>query len=254
MRVYKPERVYYGRPVLARGPIFGQSAGMCGRFNVIDNPGLQQLLQDLGIDLQLPTAVNLAPTEQVHLVREQEQGRVAQQARWWLTPSWARGVDQKYSMFNARAETLASSRAFRHPFKSQRAVVPISSFIEWRAEDGVKQPWLITNNEHALAVAALWDVWEGGETPLLSCTLVTTAAATVFEPWHKRMPVLLTPSECERWLDHSHTIAADDAIFRNELKMPLCLQPLSRAVSNSRNKDLQVLQGIGDVVQLQATQ
>ena len=38
---------------------------MCGRFNVIDNPGLRQLLQDLGIDLQLPTAVNVAPTEQV---------------------------------------------------------------------------------------------------------------------------------------------------------------------------------------------
>ena len=42
---------------------------MCGRFNVIDNPGLQELLQDLGIDLTLPEAVNVAPTEQVSLVR-----------------------------------------------------------------------------------------------------------------------------------------------------------------------------------------
>jgi putative SOS response-associated peptidase YedK len=226
---------------------------MCGRFNVIDNPGLQQLLRDLGVDLQLSRGVNVAPTEQVHLVRELEQGPVCAAARWWLTPSWAKEVDQKYSMFNARSETLASSPAFRHPFKSQRGVVPMSSFIEWRPEGGVKQPWLITNKHHALAVAALWDLWEGEEQPLLSCTLVTTAAAAAFEPWHQRMPVLLAPDEYRRWLDHDHIIAPDDPIFRSELKMPLLLQPLSRAVSNARNKDTQVLQGIGDVIELPAT-
>ena len=32
---------------------------MCGRFNVIDNPGLQQLLRDLGIDLKLPPGIKL---------------------------------------------------------------------------------------------------------------------------------------------------------------------------------------------------
>jgi putative SOS response-associated peptidase YedK len=223
---------------------------MCGRFNVIDSPGLQPLLQDLGIDLQLPAAVNVAPTEQVSLVREGARGVVLEQARWWLTPSWAKAVEQRYSMFNARSESLATSPAFRRPFKSQRGLVVMSSFIEWRQEGEIKQPWLITNEQQALAVAALWDIWEGGERPLLSCTLVTTAAAAVFEPWHKRMPVLLASDECARWLDGSHTIAPDDAIFRSELKMPLQLQPLSRAINSARNKDLQVLRGEGDVIQL----
>jgi putative SOS response-associated peptidase YedK len=223
---------------------------MCGRFNVIDNPGLRQLLQELGIDLQLPTAVNIAPTEPVSLVRRDQQGAGLATARWWLTPSWAKEVDQKYSMFNARSETLGKSPAFRHPFKSQRGLVPMSSFIEWRPESGVKQPWLITNEQQALAVAALWDVWEGGEQPLLSCTLVTTAAAPQFEPWHKRMPVLLVGDETDRWLDNSCEIPAVDPLFRAELKTPLRLQPLSRAVSNSRHKELQSLQGVGDVVEL----
>ena len=235
---------------IATVPVFRHSVTMCGRFNVIDSPGLQQLLRDLGVDLQLPQAVNVAPTEQVYLVRELEQGRSAQPARWWLTPSWTKEVDQKYAMFNARSETLATSPAFRHPFKSQRGIVPMSSFIEWRPEGGVKQPWLITSEQEALAVAALWDVWEGGDTPLLSCTLVTTAAPPAFEPWHRRMPVLLAEDEYPRWLDHAHEIAPDDAIFRSELKMPLRLQPVSRAVSNSRNKDMQVLQEVGDVVEL----
>ncbi|MCB1704663.1 MAG: SOS response-associated peptidase [Halioglobus sp.] len=223
---------------------------MCGRFNVIDTPGLQQLLRQLGVDLSLPEAVNVAPTEQVPLVRAGERGCAVDTARWWLTPSWAREVSQAYAMFNARSETLAKSPAFRGPFRRQRGLVPMTSFIEWRTEHGSKQPWLITNEQQALAVAALWDVWEGGDAPLLSCTLVTTAAAPAFEPWHSRMPVLLAADEIARWLDNRHAIAPDDGIFRSELKVPLLLAPLPRAVSNARNKDPAAMAGQGEPVRL----
>jgi putative SOS response-associated peptidase YedK len=225
---------------------------MCGRFNVIDSPGLRQLLRDLGIDLQLPPSVNIAPTEQVSLVRDHGGERRLDSARWWLTPSWARAVDQKYTMFNARSETLASSRAFRHPFKSQRGIVPMSSFIEWRQEGGLKLPWLIRNERGALAAAALWDLWEAGEGPLLSCTLVTTAAAPAFKPWHQRMPVTLVGDECERWLDSKLEIAPADPIFRSQIKQSLILQPLPRAVGNSRNKDPELVKPRGEAVELPA--
>ena len=225
---------------------------MCGRFNVIDNPGLQQLLRDLGVDLKLPPGINIAPTESVTLVRRQPEGATADSARWWLTPSWASQVDQKYAMFNARSETLAKSRAFSQPFKRQRGIVPMSSFIEWRTEEGAKQPYLISNTDHALAIAALWDVWSGGDEPLLTCTLVTTAAAPGFEPWHRRMPVMLSQEEYARWLDNEQPLAADDPLFRNELKFDLSIAPLSRAISNARNKDPAAMRPVGDAVTVAA--
>jgi putative SOS response-associated peptidase YedK len=227
---------------------------MCGRFNVIDSPGLQQLLQDLGIDLKLPSRPNIAPTEAVGLVREGSGGRQLDPARWWLTPSWAPAVDQKYSMFNARSETLSTSRAFRTPFKRQRGIVPMSSFIEWRTENGGKQPWMISNPDGALAVAALWDVWNGDDSQLLSCTLVTTEAADEFQPWHKRMPVVLAGDERARWLDNSQPIAGNDELFRPELKTDWLLAPLAREISSSRNKSDDLLRGIGEEVLLSATQ
>jgi len=223
---------------------------MCGRFNVIDSPGLQQLLRDLGLDISLPTRVNLAPTEQVSLVTSAGGARALKDARWWLTPSWAPAVDQKYSMFNARSENLAKSRAFRQPFRTQRGLVPMSSFIEWRTEGSAKQPWLIGAGDAAMAIAALWDVWDKGDTPLLSCTLVTTAAAPEFRPWHGRMPVLLSPDEYDRWLDNARELPADDPVFRSELKMPLQLVPIARAVGNARNKDPRLLEPAGEPVAL----
>jgi len=225
---------------------------MCGRFNVIDNPELQRLLQQLGIDLGLPDRANIAPTETIAMVRELEGRRELAQVRWWLTPSWARQVDQKYAMFNARSETISSSRAFSEPFKRRRGVVPVSSFIEWRSEEGVRQPYLIQAQESALALAAVWDCWQGGDEPLESCSLVTTAAAPQFEQVHKRMPVILTTEEQSRWLDCTQVLAANDPLFAPRLKQALRVQSISRGVNNARNKELALLQPEGELLLLAA--
>lgn len=231
---------------------------MCGRFNVISTPGLQVLLDGLGVDLKLADpAYNVAPTESVSLLRHDSGGACSlESARWWLTPSWAKELSQKYAMFNARSEGLSKSPAFRKPFASQRGIVPMSSFIEWRGNAGDKQPWLISNEAEALAVAALWDLWfdnRGSDSePLLSCTLVTTAAAESFKPWHSRMPVMLASGDRERWLDNETLVAKDDPIFRPHLHEALHLVPIDRAVGNSRNKSPDSMSPTGERVSLVA--
>jgi putative SOS response-associated peptidase YedK len=231
---------------------------MCGRFNVIDNPELQQLLRELGIDLGLPSRSNIAPTENIFLVRQATRsdasgmGSELVEVRWWLTPHWAKQVDQKYSMFNARSETIAQSRAFSEPFHRRRGIVPVSSFIEWRAEEGGKQPYMIAAVDGALALAAVWDRWEGGGQVIESCALVTTAAAPEFEQIHKRMPVMLSDGERARWLDCSSEILADDPLFAPVLKFELNAVPISRGVNNARNKEWALLEPDGDEIHLGA--
>jgi putative SOS response-associated peptidase YedK len=220
---------------------------MCGRFNVMLTPGLEALLASLGQDpAALREQVNVAPTETVQLLKNGE----LREARWWLTPHWARAPEQKYAMFNARSERLAESPAFRGPFRSQRGLLPMSSFIEWRGSAGSKQPWLISNPRQALAAAALWDLWHGPDGDLLSCTIITTDAAPSFRPWHSRMPVFLEGDEIARWLDNERTLPGDDPIFASRLKTPLELVALDRAIGNSHNKDPALLSPAGEIVRL----
>lgn len=218
---------------------------MCGRFNVIDNPELQTLLAELGIDLKLPSRSNVAPTENIAMVREQSPREVVE-VRWWLTPSWSRQVDQKYSMFNARAEGLEKSRAYAQPFKRRRGIVPVSNFIEWRKEEGGKQPYAIGPEGEALALAAVWDRWEGDGQVLESCSLVTVDAAPEFREIHNRMPLMLVGGERDRWLDVSTEVAANDPLFVPALKLPMVAVPVSRGLNNARNKDLSLLEPVGD--------
>jgi len=147
-------------------------------------------------------------------------------------------------------DRTARDRAFSKPFKSQRAIVPVSSFIEWRKEGDIKQPFLISSTRGAFAMAALWELWHGGDEALLTCTVVTTAAAPSFEPWHHRMPVVLAPGECDIWLDNSQVIEPRHEIFSARLKEPWSVSPLSRTVSNARNKDPQVMESTGVAVVL----
>jgi len=210
-------------------------------------------MASLGCETSLPRLINAAPTEPIPLVgRNADGSTTVRNARWWLTPHWSQGPSQKYAMFNARCEGLARSPAFRGPFATQRGLVPMSSFIEWRGSRGERTPWLITSRDKALAVAALWDVWQGDDQqePLLSCTLVTTEAAVSFKPWHSRMPVLLTASECERWLDNGRRIDPDDGLFAPVLKQPLRLVALDRRVGNARNKAPDLLDPQGEWVEL----
>jgi putative SOS response-associated peptidase YedK len=225
---------------------------MCGRFNVVRGPGLEQLLGSLDASGELRTGCNIAPTETISMVVREDGATSIRDARWWLTPSWSRQVDQRYSMFNARAETLAKSRAFAKPFRQQRGIVPVSSFIEWQKTGSGKRACLISNREHALALAAVFDVWRGEETPLTTCALVTTEAAPAFRPIHGRMPVALSHDEQQRWLDNHHEIDPDDPLFGAVLKFDLGIAPLAAAVGNSRNKDPELMHPVAETDWLQS--
>ena len=83
-----------------------------------------------------------------------------------------------------------------------------------------------------------------------SCALVTTAAAPEFEQIHKRMPVILAGDECERWLDCSADIAANDSLFAPRLKFEMSALPISRGVNNARNKELELLDPVGEGLSL----
>ena len=227
---------------------------MCGRYNIHDDPWLQTLLKELGVDVRIPTRVNIAPTEPVPVVFEEEGKRCLREMRWWLVPSWAPEIDQRYSMFNAKAETLATSRAFRGPLRHRRCILPASSFIEWTAADGRRQPWLIRPEHGAIAFAGLWDVWEKEGNCLESCTIITTGSAPGIDRLHDRMPVMLREQDFARWLDVETPLGDPSDILYSRLPHAFVLAPLSPAINNSRHKSEALLAPVGEEERVEAVE
>ncbi|MFK8018709.1 MAG: SOS response-associated peptidase [Pseudomonadales bacterium] len=208
---------------------------MCGRYNVIDDPFLTGLLTLLDIDLVLPTRLNIAPTEQVPVVISRDGERQIQDMRWWLLPPWTKELNTKYSSFNARSETLAISKLFGRPYKSQRAILPASSFIEWQKTGANKQAQLIEDPEQALALAAVFERCKIEGNDIYSCSIVTRPATENFSGVHSRMPVMLRAEQFDDWLDPAVELHAQYAAFAQQ-PPDLRLTPLAKDVNNARNK------------------
>lgn len=224
---------------------------MCGRFNVTDNPQLASLLDHLGIDLRLPSRINIAPTEQVAIVIDHAGERQMRDMRWWLVPSWAKEVSTRYSMFNARAETLETSPAFRGPFRHRRGIIPASSFIEWKSQDGKKQPWVVERAEDALAFAAIWESRESGDEIMESCAIVTVEAAAGVRRLHSRMPLMLEPEFYDTWLEPVAEKEQLRKILAPNVPKGLQRQQLHPAVNNSRNKAPELLTPLSEAEKLE---
>jgi putative SOS response-associated peptidase YedK len=183
---------------------------------------------------------NVAPTDEAAVVVEREDRRAIKAYRWGLIPHWADDARVGNRMFNARAETLATSPVFRDAFRRRRCLVPVDSFYEWRRDGKVRQPFRIVRTDgRPLALAGLWAGWRDPETGEVrrTFTIVTTTPNELMRPIHNRMPVVVPPSAWGRWLDP----ALPDPAELNGLLVPapdddLELYPVSRAVNDVRNE------------------
>lgn len=182
---------------------------MCGRFSLFGS--IDDLRSYFKISVQraifdLPPRYNVAPSQQVAVVRVEEGERRLALLRWGLVPFWAESPKVGYRMINARAESAHKTPAFRAAFRKRRCIIPASGFFEWEHEGKAKRPFFIYRKDGApLAFAGLWEYWEGeekGEARIIeSCAILTTTAAGPVAKLHNRMPVILEPEDFDRWLD-----------------------------------------------------
>ena len=220
---------------------------MCGRFNIIDDPLTQLIAEIAGITIRTETRYNVAPTEQVPVLIQDESGWQLLDMRWWLVPYWSKEPTTKYAMFNARSESLEKSSAFREPFRKRRCIIPVSGYYEWKKEGGVKVPYYMTPAEdHGFAFAGLWDRWRGDDTVIESCTIVTAAAPDEMKGIHNRIPVHLTRDEIDAWVNADTSSDDLKQLLRPRLATPVHVTPMSTVVNNARNKDERCVEPLGD--------
>ena len=227
---------------------------MCGRINVSADPLAELYLELLDQQFSGEDRYNVAPTEQVPVIRHsREDGLVVRDKRWWLTPYWSKEVSTRYSMFNAKSETLESSRAFGEPFRRRRCAVPISGFYEWVKEGERKLPYYIrpTGND-GLLLAGIWDRWRGADEVVESFAVITTAVNEKLAFVHNRQPVILARADLECWLDEATEPEQLHELLSARLPAPLSAIPVSTYVSNSRNEGARCIEPIATAVELGA--
>ena len=106
-------------------------------------------------------------------------------------------------MINARAETVATSRAYAPSFARRRCLVPADGWYEWvRRPDGGRQAYFMTPRGRLGAGLRRHLVGLGvrADGPCSTFSVLTTAALGDLAEVHDRMPLLLPPERWAAWL------------------------------------------------------
>jgi putative SOS response-associated peptidase YedK len=216
---------------------------VCGRFTSRSSP--TALVSFLGVEdvvaPDLGARFNVAPTDEVYAVAVRAGRRTLGTVRWGLVPSWSESPAGAARMINARAETVATTPAFRDAFRRRRCIVPADGFYEWvRTDDGRQAYHLHRADGRPLAFAGVWDSWRDRRLPdgerRVTCAIVTTRANESVRPVHDRMPVVLAPTAWEAWLEPSN----DDLGELESFLVPapddlLAVEKVGRRVNDVRN-------------------
>jgi putative SOS response-associated peptidase YedK len=187
---------------------------------------------------------NIAPTQEIPVIRKDKDRRRLALPRWGLVPSWADDPAVGARMINARAESAAEKPAFRDALRHRRCLVPLDGFYEWAVVDGRKQGRIIRRRDHALfALAGLWESWRGPkrgpavDPPLETATVLTTSANAALSVLHDRMPVILDERDWAAWLDPETPLSDLAKLLRPAPDDLLDLSPVGPRVNSVRNDD-----------------
>ena len=212
---------------------------MCGRFTQ------QRPTSDLAQIFDAEDRVgapggrfNIAPTNEAAVVVQRDEQRAITAYRWGLIPHWAKDAKIGSRMFNARAETLAVSPAFRDAFRRRRCIVPVDSFYEWRRDGKVRQPFrMVRSDGRPLALAGLWSGWKdpASEVVRRTFTIITGEPIDGVREIHDRMPVVLDEAAWSLWLDPALGDPGElQAMLRPPEGLDLDIYPVGSMVNNVR--------------------
>ena len=174
---------------------------MCGRYS---NTGRRGDPFQVGIAERLRVArpesddgferFNIAPTDEVLAVVQDQTGRRMTLLGWGLVRGWADAAKPRTPLINARAETVRERPAYRDLVAKaeNRCLVLADGWYEWQ---GPRTPASRGGRSTSRCRTGRRSASPGsGPARAASCTILTCAANDLARPIHDRMPVVLDAS------------------------------------------------------------
>lgn len=237
---------------------------MCGRFAQVLPPEAMMRLFDARDMCPEPPAPswNVAPAAAATTVvwDAQWRRRLLLRMRWGFVASWQRHPESALvTPFNARCETVATSRMFAPAFKRRRCLVPVAAWYEWARAEGQKVPHALARADGApVAIGGVWEIW-GSEVwnRQMTFAVVTTPASDDVRGVHERMPLVVEQADWPAWLGQGGAGVAGSekagsadgdpgaggvaALMRPAASGRIAAWRVGRAVGNPRNNGAELL-------------
>ena len=232
---------------------------MCGRY--AQSLGADEIVHSFSLDgstldKSLPLNWNIAPTNEIYIIKNESNSMILDSASWGVIAPWQKSLsDARASQshaINARSESIHEKPTFRHAFRMSRCLIPATGYYEWATSLGKyesKQPFYIHSKfeNKSLAFAGIYDRWVDSNGEVFeSAAIITRPAVDFLATIHHRMPTFLPEDRWGEWLNPELN-SVDEIRELLELAEPakdLSAHPVSTKVNATRNNGAQLIEEI----------
>ena len=216
---------------------------MCGRIAFFKSKEkiINELLIDKWDECDYLPNYNTVPSNNLYVLTSKKDLRVIKTMSWGITPRWS-----KKKLINARIETLQKKPSFRNLLNTNRCLIICDGYYEWKKERVGSQPYFIyKKSKKLILMAGLWTTSKlNSGKDVYSCAIITKPTQHNISEIHHRMPLILHLSNVDTWLnskDNSYDYSISDLSYSN---IELEYHPISKAINNPFNNNLELLRPI----------
>ncbi len=169
---------------------------MCGRFTIFSEDEIEEIreiIQDVSVLLSDEDKSVLGrdayPSSKIPVITKEKQLKLME----WGFQKWD---DENKVIFNARSETVLTSRFFAPHVKAERCLIPAKSYYEWRKlPDKKSEKYRLFSEEGILFIAGFKRIEKD------EVTMLTRDRAENIAFIHNRMPLILSKETALLWFD-----------------------------------------------------
>lgn len=170
---------------------------------------IDKLRERFSLNVGLPRGVkpryNVSPVQLVPAVVMRNGVRAVEKMIWGLIPVGAKDANSvfRYKTFAVKSEGILDKPSLRTALRSQRCIIPVNGFYEWKNLPDGKRPFYIRPTSHELAgLAGLYSEWIDPDGVAHSvCTVITIDSETESDMTPSRLPIFVEKTDETDWLN-----------------------------------------------------
>ena len=159
-----------------------------------------------------------------------------------LSALLVKGPEERGKTSQRESRDRARKADVQKLIRERRCLIPANCYYEWKEMPVGKRPYCIRMDDGSpFFIGGMWDVWHAKEEDrLYTFTVLTTFPNEVSGTIHDRMPVIVQPKDCERWLDPDNEDVAD--IIAPPPSDGWIAYPVNRRVNSPKNDDAKLIE------------
>lgn len=205
-----------------------------------------RFLVPAGVPSGVKRSYNISPTQMAPVVLSIGGVREIRRMKWGFIPQGAKNANSvfRYKTYEVKSEGIFDKSMWKHAIDSQRCLVPVDGFFEWKKTADQKQPFYIQPEGGEMsALGGVYSSWtdpDGVEHGTFA--IVTVPANSDLGAIGQRMPVVLRDEDEAAWLDPTvRDLSSLYAIMKPRADGELVIQPANPAISSVKIDNEQLL-------------